>query len=66
MLKAYRLSMLKVEEDKSGLKFNIFVQPKSSWNQVVGLHGNALKVKIKATPVEGLPTRCASPFWQSF
>lgn len=45
--------MLKIDEDKTGLKFNIYVQPRSSWNQVVGLHGDALKLKIKAPPVEG-------------
>ncbi len=45
--------MLKIDEDKNGLKFNIYVQPRSSRNQVVGLHGDALKVKIKAPPVEG-------------
>jgi len=45
--------MLKIDADKIGLKFNIYVQPRSSRNQVVGLHGDALKVKIKAPPVEG-------------
>ena len=45
--------MLKIDEDKTGLKFNIYVQPRSSRNQVVGLHGDALKVKITAPPVEG-------------
>ena len=45
--------MLKIDADKVGLKFNIYVQPRSSRNQVVGLHGDALKVKIKAPPVEG-------------
>jgi hypothetical protein len=45
--------MLKIDEDMTGLTFNIYVQPRSSRNQVVGLHGNALKVKITAPPVEG-------------
>ncbi|MDC3237269.1 DUF167 domain-containing protein [bacterium] len=45
--------MLKIDEDKTGLKFNIYVQPRSSRNQIVGLHGDALKVKITAPPVEG-------------
>ena len=45
--------MLKIDEDKTGLKFNIYVQPRSSRNQVVGPHGDALKMKIKAPPVEG-------------
>ena len=38
--------MLKIDADKMGLKFNIYVQPRSSRNQVVGLHGDALKIKI--------------------
>lgn len=29
------------------------LQPKASKTEVVGLHGNALKVRIKAPPVEG-------------
>ena len=45
--------MLKIDEDKTGLKFNIYVQPRSSRNQIVGLYGDALKVKITAPPVEG-------------
>jgi uncharacterized protein (TIGR00251 family) len=45
--------MLKIDADKMGLKFDIYVQPRSSRNQVVGLHGDALKVKIKAPPVDG-------------
>jgi len=45
--------MLKIDEDRTGLKFTVYVQPRSSRNQVVGLHGDALKVKIKAPPVEG-------------
>jgi uncharacterized protein (TIGR00251 family) len=45
--------MLKIDTDKIGLRFNIYVQPRSSRNQVVGLHGDVLKVKIKAPPVEG-------------
>lgn len=37
----------------SGLAFRVHVQPRSSRNQVVGLHGDALKVKLTAPPVEG-------------
>jgi uncharacterized protein len=45
--------MLEIDADKTGLKFTIYVQPRSSRNQIVGLFGDALKVKIKAPPVEG-------------
>ena len=37
----------------SGLAFRVHVQPRSSRNQVVGEHGDALKVKLTAPPVEG-------------
>ena len=36
-----------------GLAFRVHVQPRSSRNQVVGVHGDALKLKLTAPPVEG-------------
>lgn len=45
--------MLEVETSPTGLMLRIFVQPRSSRNQIAGLHGGALKVKITAPPVEG-------------
>jgi hypothetical protein len=35
------------------LLISVRVQPKSSRNEIVGPHGNALKVRITATPVDG-------------
>lgn len=42
-----------VKEDHRGIVFKIFVQPRSSKNEVEGLYGDALKIRIKAPPVEG-------------
>lgn len=42
-----------IEEKENGVAIKVFVQPKSSRNAVVGLHGDALKVKLTAPPVEG-------------
>ena len=44
---------LPVQTDAAGVTFKVYVQPRSSKNQIVGLHGDALKVKIKAPPVDG-------------
>ena len=45
--------MLTVKASAEGLSFKIYVQPRSSRNQVAGLHGDALKLKITSPPVEG-------------
>lgn len=34
-------------------RINIRLQPRASRNQIVGWHGNALKVQVHAPPVEG-------------
>lgn len=35
------------------LLLNIYVQPKASRDQIVGLHGDELKVAITAPPIDG-------------
>jgi uncharacterized protein len=44
--------MLKIIEKSDGLAFKLIVQPRSSKNKVVGLLGDALKIKLTAPPVD--------------
>lgn len=37
----------------NGLTLKLYIQPKASRDQIVGLHGDELKVAITAPPVDG-------------
>lgn len=45
--------MLPLREDEDGVIFKVVVQPRSRKNEIKGLHGDALKIKITAPPVDG-------------
>ncbi|WGE60189.1 DUF167 family protein YggU [Actinobacillus equuli] len=40
-------------ENPCGIRLRIFLQPKASRDQIVGLHDNELKIAITAPPVDG-------------
>lgn len=42
-----------VQQTQNGLQLKIYLQPKASKDQIVGLHGDELKVTITAPPIDG-------------
>ncbi|MGC6407881.1 DUF167 family protein YggU [Bisgaard Taxon 45] len=42
-----------VEKQENSLRLRIFLQPKASKDQIVGLHDNELKITITAPPIDG-------------
>jgi len=54
--------MLDITSDARGLTVKVFVQPRSSKNAVIGLHGDALKLKLTAPPVEGAANKMCGQY----
>lgn len=38
---------------QGNLLLNLYIQPKASRDQIIGLHGNELKIAITAPPIDG-------------
>ncbi len=53
---------LYTREEAEGIVFRVFVQPKSSKNQICGLHEDAVKIKLTAPPVDGAANKLCIKF----
>ncbi|MNJ92795.1 hypothetical protein D3C87_104690 [compost metagenome] len=51
-----------IEETKGGVRLRLFIQPKSSKNEIIGPHNGALKIKITAPPIDGKANECLIEF----
>ena len=51
-----------LQETANGVVLRLRVQPRSSRNQVVGLQGEALKVKLTSPPVDGAANKACCTY----
>lgn len=42
-----------LSEGKDGIFLRLYIQPRSSKNEIIGIHGTALKIRLTSPPVEG-------------
>ncbi|NLV24772.1 MAG: YggU family protein [Deltaproteobacteria bacterium] len=52
-----------LKEEKGGVSLLIRVLPRASKNEVIGLHGDELKVRLTAPPVEGAANQACREFF---
>ncbi|MBN1841691.1 MAG: YggU family protein [Deltaproteobacteria bacterium] len=54
--------MLWIQETRDGVIFKITVQPRGSRNEIAGLQGDAMKIRLTAPPVEGAANKMCVEF----
>ena len=54
--------MLQIYKHPEGITFKIFVQPRSANNIIVGVHEDAIKLKLTAAPVDNAANKLCVKF----
>ena len=54
--------MVFIRKHSKGIVFTVFIQSRSSKNMIVGRHGDSLKLKVTAPPVDGAANKMCIKF----
>jgi uncharacterized protein (TIGR00251 family) len=58
--------VLRITPRHGGVRFAVHVQPRASRNELVGAHGNAIKVRLSAVPVDGAANEALVTFLATY
>ena len=53
---------LDITETNDGVTFTVYVQPRASRNELCGINGNELKLRLTSPPVEGSANKMCTEF----
>lgn len=51
-----------ITEVEGGARFTVYVQPRAKKNQISGVHGEAIKVRVAAPPIDGAADKALTAF----
>jgi uncharacterized protein (TIGR00251 family) len=55
-------TQLRINPYKSGIRFSAVIQPRSSQNEISGIHNNSLKIRLTSPPVDGAANKTCVKF----
>ena len=55
-------TQFKINSCESGIRFSAVIQPRSSQNEVSGIHNNSLKIRLTSPPVDGAANKTCVKF----
>jgi uncharacterized protein (TIGR00251 family) len=56
------VTALQVNEANGRVRFSVRVQPRASHNEIAGVYGNALRIRLSAPPVDGVANEALVKF----
>jgi len=54
--------VLRVTERNGRVRFSVHIQPRASTNEIAGVHGDALKIRIATPPIDGAANDALTKF----
>jgi uncharacterized protein (TIGR00251 family) len=55
-------NQFRINPYKSGIRFSAIIQPRSTQNEVLGIHNNSLKIRLTSPPVDGAANKTCVKF----
>lgn len=57
------MTPLRIQATATGVRVSVRVQPRATANEIVGVHGDAMKVRLTAPPVDGAANEALVSFF---